>query len=174
MNRRIHAHRDRLFSASIAFVCVALLVLIVSWWREPTVVTRSLGETHHLSEAEEQTIAMIKELNGYLISMTTLMFGGLGWYLTQHRPSPTMWLQTAFFSASALLAVSFWYAAMTYAELTAELGQNLIGLVARESRVLYYVEMEVTACGVAAVLILIIFADTVTRPKGRFPKFEKD
>lgn len=61
--------------------------------------------------------------------------------------------------------LSFWYAAMTYAELTAELGQNLIALVPRQSRVLYYVEMEVAASGVAAALILTIFADTVTRHK---------
>jgi hypothetical protein len=164
-SRNSSTRRERLLALCIAIVCVALLVLIVSWWREPTVVTRSLGEKHELNPAEEQTIAVVKELNGYLISMTTLMFGALGWYLTQHRPSPTMWLQTGFLSAAALLAVSFWYAAMTYAELTSELGQNLIGLVARESRVLFYLEMEVTACGLAAVLILIIFADTVTRQR---------
>jgi hypothetical protein len=157
--------RQRLIALGIAVVCVALFVLIVSWWRDPTVRTDSLGEKHELSPAQEQTIAVVKELNGYLISMTTLMFGGLGWYLTQHRPSPTIWLQTGFFAAAALLAVSFWYAAMTYAELTAELGQNLIGLIAGESRVLYYLEMEVTACGAAAILILIIFADTVTRQR---------
>jgi len=167
MNARSQSHRrrDRLLALSIALVCVVLLIIVVSWWREPTVNTRPLGEKHELTDAQGQTITVIKDLNGYLISMTTLMFGGLGWYLTQHRPSPTMWLMAAFYAAAALLAVSFWYAAMTYAELTAELGQNLIGLVANESRILYYLEMEVTACGVAAVLILIIFADTVTRQR---------
>lgn len=157
--------RERLLALAMALVSVALLVRLVAWWREPVVLPASLGEQHELTGAQQQTIDMVKELNGYLISMTTLMFGGLGWYLTQHRPSPGMWLQAAFFAAAALLAVSFWYAGMTYAELTAELGQNLIGLVARHSRVLYDLEMEMTASGVAALLILVIFADTVTRAK---------
>jgi hypothetical protein len=158
--------RERVLSAAIALVSIVLLLTIVSWWREPLVVPASLGAEHELTEAQEQAIDMVKELNAYLISMTTLMFGALGWYLTHHRPSPTMWLQTGFFSAAGLLVVSFWFAAMTYAELTAELGQNLIGLVARHSRVLYYLEMEVAAAGAATVLILVIFADTVTRQKG--------
>jgi hypothetical protein len=161
----VRAHRERLLSLGIAVVGIALLVAIVAWWREPTVVPVSLGETRELNEAQEQTIEMVKELNAYLISMTTLMFGGLGWYLTQHRPTQSVWVHTAFFASAGLLVVSFWYAAMTYAELTAELGQNLIGLEAERSRVLFYLEMEMMACGVAALLILIVFADTVTRQK---------
>ena len=74
-------------------------------------------------------------------------------------------LQTAFFSAACLLVMSFRFAAMTYAELTSELGQNVLGLVAGQSRVLYYLELQVIACGTAAVLILVIFADVVTRQK---------
>ena len=150
---------------AIAFVAVWLLMSVATWWSEPAVVAVSLGDRHELTGAQEETIAMVKELNGYLISMTTLMFGGLGWYLTRRQRSSGTALQAAFFGAGALLAVSFWYAAMTYAELTAELGQNLIGLVAKHSRILYDLQMEVTASGIAALLILIIFADTVTRQK---------
>ena len=157
-------HRERMLSLAIAFVAVGLVVRVATWWYEPVVVAASLGERHELTGAQEQTIGMIKELNSYLISLTTLMFGGLGWYLTRRRRSSGIVLQTAFFGAAALLAVSFWYAAMTYAELATELGQNLVGLVAKHSRVLYDLEMEVTTSGIAALLILVIFADTVTRP----------
>jgi len=94
--------------------------------------------------------------------MTTLLFGGLGWYLTKHPRASTFWVQAFFFGAAACLVVSFWQAAMTYAEMTSELGQNVIGLIAGKSRVLYHLELEVMACGAAAVLILAIFADSVT------------
>jgi hypothetical protein len=161
----VRPRRGRVLSLMIAIISVALMSVVVSWWREPTVIVTSLGETRELTEAQEQTIDIVKELNGYLISLTTLMFGGLGWYLTQQRPSPTMPLQTAFFSAACLLVMSFRFAAMTYAELTSELGQNVLGLVAGQSRVLYYLELQVIACGTAAVLILVIFADVVTRQK---------
>ena len=158
--------RVRLVSLAIAVVSVALFTIIVAWRREPVVVPLSLGQSRELTEAQEQTIEMIKQLNGYLISLATLMFGGLGFYLTQHRPSLRMPQQTAFFAAACLLVLSFWFATMTYSQVATELAQNLIALVPGRSRVLYYVEMEVTTAGAAAVLLLALFSDTVTRQKG--------
>ena len=70
--------RGRVLSLMIAIISVALMSVVVSWWREPTVIVTSLGETRELTEVQEQTIDIVKELNGYLISLTTLMFGGLG------------------------------------------------------------------------------------------------
>ena len=156
------AKARRLSALIVALAAVIVLYLVAAWWRDTKPLLVSLGQESNVTDAQDKTIDMVKELNGYLISMTTLLFGGLGWYLTKHPRASTFWVQAFFFGAAACLVVSFWQAAMTYAEMTSELGQNVIGLIAGKSRVLYHLELELMACGAAAILILAIFADSVT------------
>lgn len=155
----------RVSALIVAVAAVIVLWRVAAWWREPKALLLPLGHDSAVADAQDKTIDMVKELNAYLISMTTLLFGGLGWYLTKHPRPSAFWVQAAFFGAAACLVASFWNAAMTYAEMTTELGQNVIGLIAGKSRVLYYLELEVMACGAAAILILAIFADSVTMQK---------
>ena len=116
-----------------------------------------------LTEAQTQTLDMVKELNAYLISMTTLMFGGLGWYLSQYRPTSSPIIRAVFFSTVGFLVLASWYAAMAYARIASDLSQNALNFKPGESLVLFYVQLEFAACAVAAFLVLFVFADAVTR-----------
>jgi len=118
-----------------------------------------------LTEAQTQTLNMIKELNAYLISMTTLLFGGLGWYLSQFRPTSSPLIRAVFFSTVGFLALAFWYAAMTYGQITSDLSKNELNVTPGSSWILSYLELEFAACAVAGVLMLLVFADAVTRGK---------
>jgi hypothetical protein len=92
------------------------------------------------------------------------MFGWVGWYLSQYRPSTVAPLTRAiFFTIVGFLGLAFWYAAQAYAETAAELAQNVLGVTPGESRILFYLQLEFGVCAIASVLILLVFADAVTR-----------
>ena len=121
-------------------------------------------ETGTLSGAQSQTVTMAKELNSYLISLTTLIFGGFGWYVTQHKPSMRPdFVRATFFSAVGFTSLAAWYAFQAYAQLVSELAQDTLALVPGQSRILYYLELEAASCGCGALLILLVFAAAVTR-----------
>lgn len=151
---------------AIALILVAGFSVAVSRWREPDFVNYQELNGGDLSEAQEQTLTMAKELNSYLISTTTLIFGALGWYLTQYRaavrPGVT---RVAFFTAIGLMSVAAWYAYQTYAQIVSELAQDALAVTPGQSRILYYFELESAACGAGALLMLMVFADAVTRKR---------
>lgn len=118
-----------------------------------------------LTDAQMQTLDMVKELNAYLVSMVTLMFGGLGWYLSQYRAGSGLFLRGVIFSIAGFLALAYWYAGRVYAEMAAELAQQALGVQPGASRILYWLELEFAASGIAGVLVLLVFADAVTRAK---------
>ena len=146
-------------------VFVLLFAVIVQWLREPDAVNFETLTQGTLTDAQAQTLDMVKELNAYLVSMVTLMFGGLGWYLSQYRVSSGPLLRGVFFSTVGLLALAYWYAGRVYAEIAAELAQQALGVQPGASRILYWLELEFAASGVAGVLVLLVFADAVTRRK---------
>ena len=158
------AHRQRLaFVGPTTFVL--LFAVIVHWLREPDAVNLEGLANGALTDAQAQALDMVKELNAYLVSMVTLMFGGLGWYLSQYRVSSGPLLRGIFFSTVGLLALAYWYAGRVYAEIAAELAQQALGVQPGASRILYWLELEFAAAGFAGVLVLLVFADAVTRRK---------
>jgi len=147
-----------------AAVLVAAFAMMVPDWRDPGFVNLVDVVDGHLTNSQEQTITMVKELNSYLISITTIIFGGLGWYLTHNKSGMRpLFTRTALFTCAGLVSLAAWYAFKTYSELASELSQNSLALLPGGSRVFYYVELECIACGIAALLMLLIFADAVTR-----------
>ncbi len=132
------------------------------WWR-PSLVDLVELKNGDVSAAQSQALDMVKEFNTYLVSTTTLLLGGLGWYLSHFKsPKPTI-VHAAFFAAVAFLILAYVYAGLTNVELTGELAQNSLALVPETSLVLHYLEMEIWTCGIASVLMLIVFADAVTK-----------
>jgi hypothetical protein len=156
----------RQFAPVVAAAIVVFLFLIVVWsklkLRGPDFEALAEGR---LTDAQTQALDSINELNAYLISLTTLMFGGLGWYISQYRPTTSVLVRWIFFSTVGLLAVAYWYAGQAYSEIAGELAQNALALTPDYSRILYYVEIQFVACATASVLILTVFADAVTRGK---------
>lgn len=98
---------------------------------------------------------MITELNKFLISLSTLMFGALGFYLTQYGDTPpNVWEKIAFLTSFFLLGGTYYFAFRVYSQLAAELAQDALALRPGQSRVLYCLEMEFW-CSIGASFILL-------------------
>ena len=159
------ARQGRLLTLGIPLAVVLLFALVVPGLLEPSGPNLDTLVNGELPDAQTQTLDMVKELNAYLVSMVTLMFGALGWYLSQYRTGTSLLLRSVFFSTVGLLALAYWYAGRVYAEIAAELAQQALGVQPGASRILYWLELEFAASGTAGVLVLLVFADAVTRSK---------
>ena len=156
---------SRLVPLGIAITAMAVYALLAQFVWRPTLVDLVALKDGEVSAAQSQTVDMVKELNTYLVSTTTLLLGGLGWYLSQYRPPKSAIVHTVFFGSVAFLTLAYVYAGLTNVELTDELAQNSLALTPKTSLVLYYLEMEIWTCGIASVLMLGVFTDAVTKGK---------
>ena len=153
-----------LLPVAVAFYVVVAFAFVAPMVVEPNGPSLPSLGNGALTQAQAYTLDSVKQLNSFLISMTTLMFGWVGWYLSQYRPATVAPLTRAiFFTIVGFLGLGYWYAARTYAETTAELAQNVLGITPGESRILFYLQLEFAVCAIASVLILLVFADAVTR-----------
>ncbi len=163
--RQSESPPSRLVPLCIAVVLMVVYAVLAQFVWRPTLVDLVALKDGGVSAAQSQTVDMVKELNTYLISTTTLLLGGLGWYLSQYRPPKSAIVHTFFFASVAFLTLAYVYAGLTNVELTDELAQNSLALTPRTSLVLYYLAMEIWTCGIAAVLMLAVFTDAVTKGK---------
>ncbi len=147
-----------------AAALIGLFVWFVPRALEPAFTDYRSLDKGTLVDAQTQALAMVKELNSYLISLSTLIVGGVGWYLSQYRSAlrPAI-TRTAFFFAVGLMGLAAWYAFQTYAQIVTELAQDVIALTPGQSRILWYLQLESASCGIGILLLLLIFADAVTR-----------
>lgn len=117
-----------------------------------------------LSDVEKQTITMWTELNKYLISIATLMFGVLGFYLTIYRREfQIKWLTPPIIIVIIFLGFTYYYAFMVYSEIANELGQNALARNPERSRIFYYLKMEFWTSLNASITMLLIFAYLIIR-----------
>lgn len=156
---------SRLIPLAAALAAVAIYWLIAPHWLEPRFVDLKALTDGSLTDTQSSAIDMVKELNGYLVSTTALLLGGLGWYLSQYRPPTSRLVHAAFFASVGFVVLALIYAGLTDVQLADELAQNSIALTPGTSRILYYLEMEIWTCGISAVLMLGVFTDAVTRGK---------
>lgn len=161
-HRRISRLR-RVGPILIAFYVVAAFAYIAPRILEPSGPNLAAVPGGQLTDAQGKTLDTIKEFNSFLISMTTFMFAGLGWYLSAYRPTYSLMVRTVFFCTVGFLSLAYWYAARSYVHTTSELAQNALGLTPGASRVLFDIELEFAACAIAGALTLLVFADAVTR-----------
>ena len=160
----------RLLPLLVAAYVVGAVAIVAPRITEPSGPMLAPVRDGALTPAQAYTLDIVKQLNSFLVSMTTLMFGSLGWYLSQYRSSIAPLTRAVFFSTVGFLALAFWYAAQTYAETVAELSQNVLGVTPGESRILFYLQLEFAVCAIAGVLILLVFADAVTRSESPLSK----
>lgn len=111
-----------------------------------------------LNKAQEQTLTMIRELNKFLISLVTLMFGGVAFFLMHYRKEVRVVpIAVGLLFALVLLGVTYFFGFMTYSQLTTELAQNALGVIPGKSRILYYLELEFWTFLGASLTILLLF-----------------
>ena len=156
---------SRLIPLGAALVVVAAFWIAAPHWLEPRFVDLAKLADGSLTDSQSSAIDMVKELNGYLVSTTTLLLGGLGWYLSQYRPPTSRVVHAAFFASVGFVILALIYAGLTDVQLADELAQTSIALTPGTSRILYYLEMEIWTCGISAVLMLGVFTDAVTKGK---------
>jgi len=156
---------SRLVPLVVSIVLMGVYAWLTYALRHPPFVDLTTLKDGVVSAAQSQAVSMVKELNTYLVSTTTFLLGGLGWYLSQYKPPKSMVVHTAFFASVAFLTLAYMYAGLTNVELTDELAQNSLALKPGGSLVLYYLEMEIWTCGIASVLMLGVFTDAVTKGK---------
>jgi hypothetical protein len=118
-----------------------------------------------LTDTQSSAIDMVKELNNYLVSTTALLLGGLGWYLSQYKTPTSKIVHAAFFASVGFVALALVYAGLTDVQLADELAQSSLALTPGRSSILYYLEIEVWACVIAAILMLAVFTNAVTKGK---------
>src|SRR5262249_353496 len=83
MARSAISRTSRLIPLGAALVAVAVFWIAAPHWLEPKFVNFATLADGSLSDTQSSAIDMVKELNGYLVSTTALLLGGLGWYLSQ-------------------------------------------------------------------------------------------
>jgi hypothetical protein len=154
---------SRLVPLGIAILLMTAYALLAYALRHPSFVDLVTLKDGAVSDAQSQAVDMVKELNTYLLSTTTLLLGGLGWYLSHYHPPKSRVVHTAFFASVAFVTLAYIYAGLTNVELTNDLAQNSLALKPGSSLVLHYLEMEVWTCGIASVLMLSVFTDAVTK-----------
>lgn len=151
-------------------VLIVLLAFGIStyfWFnKKPIFVDFQALESGQLNEAQKQTISITTELNKFLVSLGTLMFGTLGFYLAKYKREIQIRLvSSAFFGALVLLGITYYYAFRVYSQLATELSQNALATIPGKSKILYYLEMEFwTALGAAfTLLFLFVYVFSITK-----------
>lgn len=147
--------------APVVIGVLVFLYIVYMWWEaQPIIDPDGLNELDQgeLSDAQEKTVEIIVDLNKFLISSASLMFGAVGFYLKQYGSDlPKAGPGTAFMIALVLLIWAYYSALKAYTELTSELGQDLLNVYPGQSRILFYLEVEYLTAGGAAIVILSIF-----------------
>lgn len=139
-------------------VAVVCLGFVLTRPDEPIFVDYNDLEMGGLSDAQQHALTMATELNKYLISLATLIFGALGLYLARYMtaiPRLTLWLSLPVIVL--LLCLTYYYGFATYEQFTAALTQNAFALLPGRSRALYYLEMEFWACLAASIAMFALF-----------------
>lgn len=112
----------------------------------------------NMTDAQKQAISMVTDLNKFVISLITLMFGVVSFYLTHYKEKITLfWPLHLLGLMVSLLALCYWFAFKVYSELTSELSQGVLALRPGFSYILYNVTLETIAFGLASVLAFGIF-----------------
>lgn len=159
--------------AAIAPLLAAFLCVMIFAVAAPTLIGLGFVDYTYLDNgdlqaAQQHTLDWVKELNSYLISSSTLIIGGVGWYLTNYSSAmrPRL-VRSLFFCAVGLTFLASWYGFRVYTQVVTELSQDALALTPGHSRILMFLELEGAACGMGAILLVSLFADAVTRRRIR-------
>lgn len=143
------------------FLIAGVMVLVVIYFAfksKPVFVNYNNLVSGDLSEAQKQTITLSTELNKFLVSLSTLMFGVLGFYLAHYRKEiQVRWVATAYFLTLILLGLTYYFTFRVYSQLTSDLAQNAFAMIPENSRVLYYLEMSFWTSAGSSLILLLIF-----------------
>jgi hypothetical protein len=111
-----------------------------------------------LSKSNELSINLVVELNKFLISISTALFGVAAFILTTYKKSISIHsVSFAFLLSLLLLGFAYFFGFKVYAEITANLAQGNLGLQPGNSWIFFYLETESILGGGASLVLMSIF-----------------
>jgi hypothetical protein len=134
---------------------------------KPTYVDYQSLLSGKLTDAQKQTISTSTDLNKYFISLATLMFAALGFYLTKYkRCLSANILGAALILVVVLLAGTYFFGVRAYCTMVSELAQNALAVDPGYSWLLFYLEMGFWTSVCAGLTMLCIFVFVFIQDKG--------
>jgi len=142
-----------------SFIVLFVLLVLFTVGQPPPLIDYSDLRDGQMTEAQRQAVGMVTDLNKFLISLITLMFGVVSFYLTHYKDKivAVFWPWHFLVLMLILLSLCYWFAFRVYAELTSELSQNALALKPGFSYILYNLTLEAVAFGSASVLAFVLF-----------------
>lgn len=110
------------------------------------------------TESQKASLDIINELNKFLISLNTALFGVAGFFINNYKfQIQKLATGLAYLLALGLLSAGYLCAFNVYAELTSNLTQGMLSLEPSGSRVLAYLKLEFIVCCGSSLTLLSIF-----------------
>jgi hypothetical protein len=103
-------------------------------------------------------IEMINEINKFLISANSALFGLSGFFLNNFKNKINLFRNgLAYLLALLLLGFGYFFAFKVYTELLSNLSQDALGIDPDNSRILFYLRMEFKVCFSSSLILLSMF-----------------
>lgn len=154
---------------AIPLIVAAIMIGVFGYFLfagEPRYVNLEPILAGKLSDVQIQTISIITELNKYLVSLCTLMFGAIAFFLVKYKKEIIIaWVASALSISLLFLGLTYYYAFLVYSRLTSELAQNVFAIKPDQSRLLYYLTMEFWSSIGASIILLAIFIQVFSTNK---------
>ncbi|MFI5329822.1 MAG: hypothetical protein ACHQ2F_02125 [Desulfobaccales bacterium] len=151
---------QRVWPATPLIIAVLILIMVFSlgFKRNPSFTDYNSLVNGNLNDAQKHTISMVTELNKFMISITTLLFGVLGFFLINYRKKIHIWwTASAYFISLILLSFANFWAFLVYSQLAYEFAQNTLAMTPGKSKTLYYLEMSFWTSAGASLILLFLF-----------------
>lgn len=111
-----------------------------------------------INQNEKDAVNYLLELNKFLISICTLLFGLIGFYLSKYRKEIyNKWIAISYFISIIFLGSSYFFSIKVYSSIVEQISEGFIGLKPGSSIVMFYQEMSYWTMLGTSILLLSIF-----------------
>lgn len=150
--------KTNIFIIVIILVLVSGAIISLNYSFKPKAYIPAELEEGKLTDSQKQTINLTVELCKYLVTINTLIFTVLGFFLNYRDIDKKITFVIYLYSLSfILLLFSLFFSFYSLIQLTSELSQNLLQLYPGKSKVLHFIEMACWTSLSSCTLLLLIF-----------------
>jgi hypothetical protein len=111
-----------------------------------------------IKDSNGTAIDMINEINKFLISANSALFGLSGFFLNNYKHKIAVFRNgLAYLLSLLLLGFGYFFAFKVYSELISNLTQGFLGIDPDNSRILFYLRMEFKVCCSSSLILLSMF-----------------
>jgi hypothetical protein len=111
-----------------------------------------------IKQSNAQAIDMINEINKFLISANSALFGFSGFFLNYYKSKIAVFRNgLAYLLSLILLGFGYFFAFKVYTELLSNLSQDSLAIDPDNSRILFFLKMEFKLCCSSSLILLSMF-----------------